>query len=160
MAKELHTTKQEGELVTASARAELKKEILDEVLSLDTVMRALYSKFGTVHKVIIHLNRWQQRCARRTRILLNVHVVVDYMKKWTMRYKEASLHLPKMMEPRAVELKAHIRSQIQNYEELPQLITSLQASHARVFKSMDVVVRAHAIPSIGTLTQAKTKAQV
>ena len=38
------------------------------------------------------------------------------------------------------------------YEDLPQLITSLQASHARVFRSMDVVVHAHAIPYFGTLT--------
>ena len=41
--------KQGGDLVTMSARVELKKAILDEVLSLDTVMRALYSKFGIVH---------------------------------------------------------------------------------------------------------------
>jgi len=31
-------TKKGGDLVTMFARAELKKEILDEVLSLDTVM--------------------------------------------------------------------------------------------------------------------------
>jgi len=65
-----------------------------------------------------------------------------------------------MMKPKAVELKTHIRSQIRNYEELPQLITSLQASHAQVFRSMDVIVRAHAIPSIGALTEAKAKNQV
>ena len=28
----------------------MKKAILDEVSSLDTVMRALYSKFGNMHK--------------------------------------------------------------------------------------------------------------
>ena len=77
-----------------------------------------------------------------------------------MRYKGAPLHLPKMMKPRAVELKAHIQSQIYNYEELSQLITSLHDSHACVFKSMDVVMRAHVIPSIGTLTQVKTNKQV
>ena len=38
MAKELQVAKQGGDLVTMSARAELKKAILDEVLSLDTVM--------------------------------------------------------------------------------------------------------------------------
>ena len=81
-----------------------------------------------------------------------MHATVDYMQTWKMRYKGASLHLPKMMNPREVELKARILSQIQNYEELPQLVTSLQASRASVFKSMDVVVCAHAIPSIGTLT--------
>jgi len=89
-----------------------------------------------------------------------MHVVVNYMQTWTMRYKGAPLHLPKMMNPRVVELKARIRSQIWNYEDLPQLITSLQASHARVFKSMDVVVGENAIASIGTLTQVKTKAEV
>lgn len=63
------------------------------------------------------------------------------------------------MNPKVVELKAHIRSQIQNYEEFPQLITSFQASHAWVFKSMDVIMCTHAIPSIGTLTEVKTKNQ-
>ena len=57
MAKELQTTKQ-GELVTKFTLAELKKEILDEVLSLDTVMWALYSKFCTVHKAVVHFNGW------------------------------------------------------------------------------------------------------
>jgi len=56
MAKKLQTTKQGGELVTASAQAKLKKEILYEVLSLHIVMGALYSKFDTVHKEIFHLN--------------------------------------------------------------------------------------------------------
>ena len=76
-----------------------------------------------------------------------------------MRYKGPPLHLPKMMKPRAVKLKEHIWSQIWNYEDLPQLLTSLLASHARVFMSMDVVVCTHAIPSIGILTYGKTKAQ-
>jgi len=92
--------------------------------------------------------------------MTNLHAVVDYMQEWTMRYKGAPLHLPKMMKFSAVELKAHIQSHFQNYEELSQLITSIQASHACVFKSMDVVVHTHAIPYIGTLTQVKTKAQV
>ena len=138
----------------------MKKAILDKVSSLETIMQVLYSKFGTVHKTVVHLNGLQQRSARRARILSNVHTAIDCMKTWTIRYKRAPLHLPKMMKPRAVELKACIRSQIQNYEELPQLITSFQASHAWVFKSMDVVVHTHVIPSIGTLTEAKTKAQV
>lgn len=65
MAKELHMDKKIGELVTASTQAKLKKEIIDEVLSLDTFMWAMYSKFGTVHKPVVHVNGWQQRCARR-----------------------------------------------------------------------------------------------
>jgi len=60
MVKELQTAKNGGELVIASARVELKKAILDEVLSLDIVMWALYSMFGTMHKAVIHLIGWQQ----------------------------------------------------------------------------------------------------
>lgn len=138
----------------------MKKAILDEELSLETVMQALYSKFGIVHKAVFHLNGWKQRCVRRACILSNMNATVDYMKTWTMRYKGATLHLPKMINPRAVKLKACTWSKIRNYEDLPQLITSLQTSHAHVFWSMDVIVCAHAIPSIGTLIEAKTKAQV
>lgn len=77
-----------------------------------------------------------------------------------MRYKEAPLYFPNMMKPKAVELKARIQSQIRNYVELPHLITILQASHAWEFRSMDVIVHTHAIPSIGTLIVAKEKNQV
>lgn len=115
-------------------------------------MRALYSRVGIVHKAVVHLNGWQQCCARRAHILSNLHTSIDHMQTWTMKYKGAPLHFPKMMKPMEVELKACIWSQTQNYEELQQLITSLQASHARVFRSMDVVVYKHAIPSIGKLT--------
>ena len=160
MAKELQVAKKGGDFVTMSTWAELKKAILDEVLCLDIVMRALYSKFGTVHKAFIHLNGWQQRCAKRAHILTNIHDFVDYSQTWTMKYKGDPLHLLKMMRPNAVELKAHIRSQIWNYEDLPWLITSIQASHTWVFKSMDVVVCTHVIPSLGTLTQVNTKKQV
>lgn len=38
MEKELKTTKQGGDLVTMSTQVELKKAILDELLSLDTIM--------------------------------------------------------------------------------------------------------------------------
>jgi len=79
MTKELQMAKQGGELVMASTRAELKKEILDEVLSLDIVMRPLYSNFRTVHKAVIHLNGWKQWCARRAHIFSNVHAIIDYM---------------------------------------------------------------------------------
>ena len=92
--------------------------------------------------------------------MTEIHTIVDHMQIWTMRYKGAPLNFPKMMKPKAVDLKVRIRSQIQNYEELPQLITSLQASHAQVFRSMDVIVHMHVIPSIDIVTQAKEKNQI
>lgn len=108
MAKELQVAKQGGDLVTMSARAELKKEILEEVLSLDTVTWALYSKFSTVHQVVVHLHGWQHPCVRRDCILKNIHVVIDNMRAWMMEYKGALLHLPKMMKANAVKLQARI----------------------------------------------------
>jgi len=77
-----------------------------------------------------------------------------------MKYKGALLHFPKMIKANAVKLQVHIWSQIQNYEDLPQLMTNIQASHAQVFKSMEVIVHTHAIPSLGTLTQVNTKKKV
>jgi len=60
MDKELHTPRQGGELVTKSTIVELKRIIMDEVLSLESVMQVFYSMFGTVHKEVFHLNIWQQ----------------------------------------------------------------------------------------------------
>ena len=119
IAKALQVTKLGEEKATTSARAEFKKKILDELLSLETIMQNLYFRFVTMHKSVIHLNGWKQRCARRPRIFSDIHTVVNHMQIWTMRYKGAPLHLPKMMKPKEVVLKAPIQSQIQNYEELP-----------------------------------------
>lgn len=112
MAKELQAAKTEGEHVTTFAKEELKKAILDELSSLEITTRMLYSKFGIMHKEIVHLKNWQQRCARRARILSNLHIAIDCMQTWTVRYKGAPLHFPKLMKPKAVELKARIMSQI------------------------------------------------
>lgn len=105
MAKELQVSKKGGDLVTMSARAELKKAILDGVLSLDTVMRALYSKFGTMHQAIVHLHGQKHQRVRRARILKNIHAAIDNMQAWMMKYKGASLHLPKMMMANALSCK-------------------------------------------------------
>jgi len=80
-----------GEMVVASTQEDLKKEIMDELLSLDTIIKVFYSKLGIVHKTVVHLNGWQQRCDRRESIFLNVHIVFDYMKIWTIRYKRSLL---------------------------------------------------------------------
>ena len=108
--KEVQMSRRGGELVTSSTQAKLKKVILDEVFSLDTFMRALYSKFGTVHKAVVHLNGWEKHCVRSAHILLNMHATIDYMQTWIMRYKGTPSHLPKMMKPRVVKLNACIQS--------------------------------------------------
>jgi len=60
-----------------------------------------------------------------------------------------------------VELdKSRIRSLIQNYEELSPLITSVEASYSRLFRSLDVTVRKYGTSSIGMLTEAKENNQV
>lgn len=64
------------------------------------------------------------------------------------------------MKANVVEMQECIWSQIWNYEDLLQFITGIQASHAWVFKSMEDVMHTYAIPSLGTLTEAKTKKQV
>lgn len=135
----------------------MRMEILNEVSSLERVMKMLYSRFITMHMLVVHLNDWQQNCARRACILSDLHTIVYHMKTWNMRYKGAPSHLPKMMKPRVVELKACIPIQVWNYGELPQFITSLQASHERLIRTMDVIMRMYVIPFICKLTEAKAK---
>lgn len=110
MAKELQVAKKGGEYVKPSARAELRREILDEVSSLGIFMWKLYFIFVTMHKSVVHLNGWQQCYARRAHILSDLHIVFYHMQTWTMRCKGAQFHLSKMIKPRVVELKAHIWS--------------------------------------------------
>lgn len=137
----------------------MRRVIFYEVSSLETVMRKLYFRFVTVHKSFVHLSGWKQCYARRECILSDLHTTVDHMQIWKIRYKGAPFHMPKMMKPSAVNLKACIRSKIGNYEELPQLITSLWVPHARVLRIMNVILHTHVIPSIDTLTKVKTKSE-
>jgi len=69
-------------------------------------------------------------------------------------------YLQNIMKPQAELDKALIHMLIQNYEHLPLLITRIEASYAQLFKSLDVIVRTHKIPSIRTLTQSMKKNQV
>jgi len=58
MAKELQVAKKKEKQATTSTRVELKKAILDDILSLVTIMQKLYFKFVTLHKSVVHLNGW------------------------------------------------------------------------------------------------------
>jgi len=49
---------------------------------------------------------------------------------------------------------------IQNYKELPPLISNVEASYTWLFRSLDIVVRKYGTPSFGMLTEAKEKNQV
>lgn len=89
-----------------------------------------------------------------------MHVIIDHVQTWTMRYKGTPLHLQKMMKPQVALDKACIQSLIQNYEELSPLITNVEASYACLFRSLDVVVRKYGAPLIRTLTKVKEKNQV
>jgi len=72
-------------------------------------------------------------------------------------YKGAWLHLHK---PHVELDKARIQSLIQNYEQLSPLITSVEASYAWFFRSLDVPVRKYDTLLIGALIEAKEKNQV
>ena len=77
-----------------------------------------------------------------------------------MQYKGALLHLAKKMKPQAELEKANVRMLIQNYEYLAPFDNSIQASYARLYNSLDVMVRMNRIPSISALTEARHKNQV
>lgn len=49
---------------------------------------------------------------------------------------------------------------IQKNKQLTSFIGSIQASYVPLFSSLDILVRTHHIPSVGSLTKAKPKNQV
>lgn len=49
---------------------------------------------------------------------------------------------------------------IQNYEKLTSSINNIQTSYAWLYNYLDVMVRTHGIPLIGSLTKARRKNQV
>ena len=63
------------------------------------------------------------------------------------------------MKPQVELDKARIRMLIQNYEKLPPLIIIIEDSYVWLYKILEVIVRTHRIPSIGTLTQTMRKKQ-
>lgn len=83
-----------------------------------------------------------------------------HVQEWKMRYKGASFYLQKIMKPQVDLDKAQSHMLIWNYEKLHLLITKIEAAYERLFKSLDVIVRTHTVPSSGTLTQAMKANQV
>jgi len=92
--------------------------------------------------------------------LKGIHAAITHVQEWTMRHKGDPLYFHKIMKPWVELDKALIQMLIWNYENLPLLITSIEASYAQFFKSLHVIVRTHKIPSIGSLAQAIKKNQV
>ena len=64
------------------------------------------------------------------------------------------------MKPQSKLEKEKVRIFIQNYEQLTPFINNIQASYVWFYNSLDVMVRKHKTPSIGSVTDAKPKNQV
>lgn len=103
-------------------------------------------------KAIVHLYSFQHQCERIAQTLKDIHTAIAHMQELKIRYKGASIYLHKKMKPHTELEKAWIHMQIRNYGQIPSLITSIEASYERLFKSLDVIVQMHKICSIGTLT--------
>lgn len=93
-------------------------------------------------------------------MLVDINTTVDHVHTWMMMYKGAPLHLHKMMKPQVELEKPCIQSLIWNYEELLPLVTSVEASYAWLYMSLDVMVRNYGTLLIGMLSEAKEKNQV
>jgi len=74
-----------------------------------------------------------------------------------MRCKGAPLDLVKKMKPWVGLEKVKVHMLIQNNKQLAPSIGSIQASYVWLFSSLDVLVRTHQIPSVGSLTKAKSR---
>ena len=71
--------------------AEMRKVILDEVSTLEITMKKIYDVFVTVHKAVVHLYGFQQRCMKIAQTLKDIHASIAHVHDWKMRYKEAPL---------------------------------------------------------------------
>ena len=105
--------------------AEMRKVILVEVSTLKATMQKLYDKFLIVHKVVVHQYGFQWWRRNIVQTLEDIHAAIAQVQEWTMRYKGALLHLPKMMKPQLELDKAKIWIQIQNYENRTLFISSI-----------------------------------
>ena len=70
------------------------------------------------------------------------------------------LDLVKKMKPQAELERARVRLLIQNNKQLASFIDSIQNSYVCFFSGLDVLVKTHKIPSVGSLTKVKPIKQV
>lgn len=64
------------------------------------------------------------------------------------------------MNPQAQLEKERVLILIKNNKHLTSFIGSIQASYVWLYNSLDFLVKAHGIPSVGSLTKAKHRHQV
>lgn len=160
MEKNLEATRKKVEQSTRSTMAEIRKVILIEVSTLEATMRKIYEGFVIVHKANVHLYSFEGQSRNIFQTLRDIHATISHVKEQKMNYKGASLHFPKMMKLQAQLDKEKIQMQIQNYKQLTPFISSIQDSYAWLFKRLDVIVRAHRIPSIYSHIEDNEKNQV
>ena len=149
-----------AEKSAGSALAEMRKEILAKVSTLESTMQKLYYEFFIMHKVVVHLYGFQQWSRKVVQTFNGIDASIAHVQEWIMRYKRAPLYLHNMMKLQAKLEKARIHMLIQNYKKLTPFITNIKASYAWFYKTLEVMVRTHRIPSIGSLNKANKKNQV
>lgn len=102
----------------------------------------------------------QQQYKDFVKTLINVQAAIVVVHEWTMRYEGAPLNLGKKMKPQAKLEKARVRMLIHNNKQLASFIGNIQASYARIYNTLDSLVKTHKIPLVGSLTEAKHRNQV
>lgn len=139
MMKELQDAKQRTKQFVGSSTSEMKKEMAVEIANLEATMQIMYRRFVTMNEVVFHLYDFRSSVCKHPK-LSNIHISIAHMQKWTMRYKGPPIFFHKRMKLEAKLNKAQIHMLIWNYEQLPSLITSIEASCACFFRSLDVIV--------------------
>ena len=86
-----------------------------------------------------------------------MQVPISYVEEWSKKYKWAPLDLVNKMKPWVELEKEKVRMLIQNNKQLTSFIGSILASYVWFFSRLDVLVRTHQIPSVDSLTKAKSR---
>ena len=123
-------------------------------------MDKIYEGFVTIHKSAVNFHGPWQQTKEFVKTLKKIQSSISYVKEWTMRYKGAPFDLVKKMKPQAELEKEKVWMLIQKNKQFTSFIGNIQDSYVWLFNSLDVLVRTHQIPSVGSLTKAKPKNQV
>lgn len=142
---------------TNSNRKELETTIFEKIHSLGDIMRQLYEKIVTLHKVAVPLHAMKKWLKENVKVLKVTYAAIDVIQYWGTKYINTPLDLViktrKYVEVEGAEVKMHMYGN----KQLNPYVSNTISTYSRLYHGCDYLVRLQKIPSVGGFAETKGK---
>lgn len=103
---------------TRSNREGLQTKILQELKSMEDMLKQVYEEMVILHKVMIPLYEIKNGCQKNLRILKLAHTTIDMIQEWSVGYLDAPASFARKGRIEDEIDKLEMKMNIQAYDQL------------------------------------------